>query len=361
MTLIQLPLCHNYTRTPLIGARVTIVTTDNCPISTPTWDTDILGDEYLSTTIDLGKDPDGEGDIHATVVKHQPNHSIPSSAPAVLWVHGMSDYFFQAHVAEHISRAGYAFYAVDLRKCGRSHREGQSWHHISDLSLYDAELNRTLDIIAGEGHTQVSLIAHSTGGLIVSLWLDRLRSHDAKRHSLISSVILNSPWLDLHFPAWKVPIIKALAAYHSRFHPHRLTPQTSAGGYGKSIHSEQYGAWMFDTRMKPIYGHQKNWQWLVAILRAQAEVKEGINTGVPCLVLHSDHSILGSDYSPALDTVDAVLDVDQIVKCAPMLGKHVEIRAIPGARHDVFLSLDHARGQALQVTIEFLRKNFTEL
>lgn len=360
MTLIRLPLCHNYTRTPLIGARVSIVTTDNCSASTPTWDTDILGDEYLATSIDLGKDPDGEGEIKAIVVKHQPNHSIPSSAPAVLWVHGMSDYFFQAHVAERLSQAGYAFYALDLRKCGRAHREGQSWHHISDLSLYDAELNRAIDIIAGEGHESVSIIAHSTGGLIVSLWLDRLRRNDARRHAMVQAVILNSPWLDLHFPAWKVPVIKALASFYSRVNPHRLTPQTSSGGYGKSIHSEYKGAWSFDTRMKPIYGHQKNWQWLAAILRAQANIKKGINIGVPCLVLHSDHSILGSDYSPALDTVDAVLDVDQIVKCAPLLGKDVEIKTIPGARHDVFLSREHARALAIQETLSFLKKHATQ-
>ena len=32
---------------------------------------------------------------------------------------------------------GYHFYALDLRKCGRSRRAGQTAHYVSDLSFYD--------------------------------------------------------------------------------------------------------------------------------------------------------------------------------------------------------------------------------
>ena len=45
------------------------------------------------------------------------------------------------------------------------------------------------------------MYGHSAGGLIVSLWLDRLRRRNAKAHAGIGGLVLNSPFLDLHGPA----------------------------------------------------------------------------------------------------------------------------------------------------------------
>ena len=39
---------------------------------------------------------------------------------AVLYLHGFVDYFFQTHLAEFFTERGYDFYALDLRKYGRS-------------------------------------------------------------------------------------------------------------------------------------------------------------------------------------------------------------------------------------------------
>ena len=45
------------------------------------------------------------------------------------------------------------------------------------------------------------MYGHSAGGLIVPLWLDRLRQ--PRRHAArdIGGLILNSPWFDLQGPA----------------------------------------------------------------------------------------------------------------------------------------------------------------
>ena len=45
-------------------------------------------------------------------------------------------------------------------------------------------------------------------------------------------------------------------------------------------------------------------------------------------------------------THDIVLDVEQIRRWAPALGRHVTYAAIPGALHDVVLSRQPARDQA---------------
>ena len=188
--------------------------------ATPSWGPDILGPDFQSATLNLGPDPDGEGDVVTTLVRYAPgsaagstdsgpaDSSSPSatSRPALVWLHGMTDYFFHTHVAQHFAAQGYDFYAVDLRKCGRSHRPGQAWHYVSDLSLYNVDLSAALDAITND---EVIVIAHSTGGLIAPLWMDFLRRHDAERFSRLKGLILNSPWLDMMgVPGWAVSALK---------------------------------------------------------------------------------------------------------------------------------------------------------
>ncbi|MEJ5919629.1 alpha/beta hydrolase [Corynebacterium sp. H78] len=334
---------------------------------TPIWEADILGDGFTQTVIDLGNDPDDETDIAVTVVKFSPSPLTSSdtpepeyaSRPAVLWVHGMSDYFFQDHVARRFHDKGYAFYAVDLRKCGRSLRPGQRAHHITNLELYDVDMNAAIDVIREAGHPSVTPLGHSTGGLIVALWLYRLRSADPDRFGFINVAVLNSPWLGLQF---KNPVgiaVKALTRLMAVIRPDQLTPDKGMSGYGQSISASHHGDWVFDAVLKPVEGHVKTWSWFQAILAAQAIVAKGIEMGVPTLVLHSDASILGKPYSPALDTVDAILDAEQIASKTRCLGKGASNFEIPGARHDVFLSREHAREQAFAVTFDFLESHLT--
>ena len=332
--------------------------TINDPFSpTPEWTPGLMGEEFPETVLELGEDPDGETDVVATVIRFTPPGTNPAEfarRPAVLWIHGMSDYFFHAHVARVLDDAGYAFYAIDLRKCGRSWREGQRWHHVTDFSFYDVDLDAAAALILGAGHPTLSPLAHSTGGLVAALWLDGLRTRAPKTHAAIAGAVLNSPWLDLQYPRVQRTVVKLATRVMARRAPDRLTPDKGLKGYGRSIFKGEHGDWDFDVVLKPVAGHVKSWSWLDAVLRAQRRVHRGIEVGVPCLVLHSDRSILNQDWSPALDTADAVLDVEQIRARTRCLGSGARSRTIPGARHDVFLSKDHARAQALSETLLFL-------
>ena len=71
-------------------------------------------------------------------------------AHAVLAVHGYTDYFFHTELADHFANRGFTFYALDLRKCGRSRRKGQTPHFTTDLARYDTELERALAVIGGQ-------------------------------------------------------------------------------------------------------------------------------------------------------------------------------------------------------------------
>src|ERR1700685_3227095 len=157
------------------------------------WKPDILGDGYTQTVFELGADPDGEGQIEAVLVRREPRDGEVAQG-AVLYVHGFTDYFFQTELADFFAQRGLAFYALDHRKSGRARRPGHTAHYASDLALYDDELERALAIIA-DAHPglPVVLAAHSTGGLIAALWLDRRRA--AGRVAPGAGPGVNSPWV----------------------------------------------------------------------------------------------------------------------------------------------------------------------
>ena len=114
-----------------------------------TWGPDVLGPDYLAQTLELR--PDDEGEVVATLVKYAPATPQPlRPSRAILYLHGWSDYFFQTGLAEFWHAQGVAFYALDLRKYGRSLRPHQTPGYIDNLDAYDEELEASLDVIRTE-------------------------------------------------------------------------------------------------------------------------------------------------------------------------------------------------------------------
>ncbi|PZM92891.1 MAG: lysophospholipase, partial [Actinobacteria bacterium] len=97
---------------------------------------DILGEPFERETIDLGRDD--EGPVVATLVRRRADTATDR---AVLYVHGFCDYFFQRHLAEHFAARGWHFYALDLRKYGRSLLPHQTPNFCRDISDYYPELD----------------------------------------------------------------------------------------------------------------------------------------------------------------------------------------------------------------------------
>lgn len=312
------------------------------------WQPDRLLDRYEVRTFDLGRDPDGEDPITATLIR-KPTTSAHASKGAVLYVHGFTDYFFHEPLADHFHERGYAFYALDLRKCGRSLLAQHTPHFARDLAVYDLELGLALDAIADDFSvdTPVLVAAHSTGGLITPLWLDRLRAASPERHARVSGLLLNSPWLDLQgepvLRSYPVTMfIKGVAAVR----PFEKLSRELSGAYGESLHVDSHGEWSYDLTMKPLGGFPVTFGFLNAVRSGQRHLHHGIDVGVPTLVLRSDKTKFAKYYSSAVDVADAVLDVSQIARWSGSLGGHVTVAPITGARHDVFLSVASARAQA---------------
>ena len=292
---------------------------------------DLLGAPYTSETLALR--PDVEGEVVATLV-HRPA-DVPTGK-AVLHVHGYCDYFFQTGAADFWVRNGYDFYALDLRKYGRSLRPHQTPNYVADLSTYYEELDLAFERIALHHHHLV-FSAHSTGGLTVPLWLHD-RGHQA------AGLFLNAPWIDMHGDAFTrlmaMPAIHRLGAYR----PTRLIPREVTGGYVRSLHRDFEGEWDFDLAWKP----QGSWPvyagWIRAVRIGQARIARGLDVDAPVLMISSTRS--GDPASAAdLRSTDVVLDVERMRRRAAQLSRHVTIVQVPGALHDVTLSPEPARTQ----------------
>jgi alpha-beta hydrolase superfamily lysophospholipase len=313
----------------------------------PEWEPDVLPG-YWQQTFSLGLDPDGEGELVATLVRR--GEPDPSATRVVLLVHGFTDYFFNTDLADHFAARGFSFYALDQHKCGRSWREGQTPHFTTDLARYDIELERALDLIAQASPTDVLICAHSTGGLIVALWLDRLRRRGEIARRRITGLVLNSPWLDLQGPAIlrTAPTAAAIRAM-SRINKKRVLRPPTEGGYGATLHKEYGGEFEFNLTWKPIGGFPVTFGWLHAVRRAQNKLHRGLDVGVPNLILRSNRSVRELTDPAKVDEIqrgDAVLDVKQIARWAGCIGNRSTIVPVVDAKHDVFLSVPESRQAA---------------
>jgi alpha-beta hydrolase superfamily lysophospholipase len=311
------------------------------------WVPDVLPG-YWQRTLPLGADPAGEGDIVATLVRRG---EATDADHAVLAVHGYTDYFFNTALADHFADRGFAFYALDMQKCGRSRRDGQTPHFITDLADYDNELEHALSAIREQsrpGHPPSVLVyAHSSGGLIAPLWLDRLRRRDPAAHAGVGGLVLNSPFLDLRGPAvLRLPATSALIAGLSRVRSKGVVRGPSEGGYGTTLHRDYAGEFDYDLQWKPLGGFPITLGWLHAIRRGHTRLHRGLDVGVPNLILRSDHTVEEGPDPASMQRGDAVLDVTQIARWAGCIGNRSTIVPVPDAKHDVFLSLAQPRQAA---------------
>ncbi|GGG69864.1 alpha/beta hydrolase [Corynebacterium pelargi] len=322
------------------------------------WYPDALGPGFQARTFNLGQDPDGEGHVAAVLVRYLPAACDDfSKRPALLIIHGMTDYFFHQHIAKRFHQEGFAVYGIDLRKSGRAHLIGQRWHYVSDMHLYFQELNAVAAALLAT-HPQLVPVAHSTGGLIASLWMDDLRTQDPARHRAIPALILNSPWLDMQFPPFMVKLLRKVL--HSQ--PGQRILRGGFGGklpsnYGRSLHASAEGEWHYDLHLKPIRGHKKYPEWIKAVDTAQQRIHAGaIDVGAPVLTLHAKRSYFRPRFAEEAKRADTVLDVEQIRRRAPLLGQDVTVVSIEDAVHDVFLSSDQPRSDAIQACLKWLKE-----
>lgn len=281
-----------------------------------------------------------EGPLVATLIRRQ----VPESPgdgdvrrPAWLHVHGWNDYFFHAHLAEAVEAMGFRFYAIDLRRYGRSYREGQLFGYVADLDDYAEELDAAASVIAEE-HDSLVAMGHSTGGLTVSLWA-------ASRPGRLAGLALNSPWLDLHGPPAVASVLRAVLQQAGRRRPTMVVSvqNDDVGVYGRVTHVRHGGEWDYDVTLKQLAPREIRVGWLRAILAGHRRVASGLDIDCPIFVATSARTIWLQRYSPAAREADTVLDVDRIGAAATHLGRHLTLVRVEGGVHDLTLSAPPVR------------------
>ena len=269
-----------------------------------------LPDRFLPgfEALELPFPGDYDGPVVATLVRLP---TANAERGAVLYIHGFSDYFFQRHMAERFAAEGYAFYALELRKYGRSLRPYQHANFCKSLTEYYADISAALDLIGGP----VLLAGHSTGGLVCSLY-----AHEGTNRAQVQALWLNSPFFDWNVPEWrKVQLYLAIAA--GRYCPFLNDAKAFRPEYTRALHSE----WQFDSALKPDYGFPLYYGWLGAISDGFEKLHRGLAIECPVLAMHSDQA-------------DVVLDWRHIARWSRTLGRNVTVLSFPGAWHDLVCS-----------------------
>jgi len=296
-----------------------------------TWQADTELSNFETTKIELANDYDGEA--IATLIR-QRNDS--TSTKAVLYIHGYSDYFFQDEMAKQYIEHGYNFYALDLRKYGRSILEGQHPNMMKDISEYDEEITKAIEIIRGEeGNNKLLLAGHSTGGLISTIYANKFQNDNT-----IDAVFLNSPYFS------ETPLEKTVIRVGT-LTPFLILPTPpSLKVYGKSLSSDYFGEWEFNQDWKPVENGDIPVYagWLASVYKAQQIIHKGLNIKMPILVMHSKRSSTPIVYDKDKSTTtDTVLNVDAIDKYANNLGNVITKIRIEDGLHDLVLSRKDVR------------------
>lgn len=321
---------------PLLGLLLAISVLS---VSASEWMPDSIGDGYTYRYVDQGRDYSGP--VRSTIVRKD---SKCRSGLGVLYVHGFNDYFFQTEMGDFFVNNGIDFYAVDLRKYGRSLMSGQKRFQVRDLVEYFPDIDSALVAMRCNGITDIILMGHSTGGLVTSYYLSKHQPMDVK------GLILNSPFLDWNLGGFTEAVLVPGVVTVAAVAPGLTIPQGGGTGYSESLLAGEHGRWRYDTSKKLKVSPDVDAGWVRAIDNAQKELQHGAHINIPILLMHSDNSVEGSRWCEAFNHGDAVLDVKDIARYGRTLGPSVTEATVKGGLHDLVLS-EPKVAQAVYVTM----------
>lgn len=314
-------------------------------LAVDTWIPDSMGNGYERMTIEQPRDYSGE--VISTIIRREESEC---RSRGVLYVHGYNDYFFQKEMGEIFNDSCFEFYAVDLRKYGRSILEGQTRYEVRNMDEYFADIDSALMVMWSDGIRDVALIGHSTGGLITSYYM-------AKEPSpMVKALILNSPFLDWNFSWFMHDIAIPAVGFIGKFFPRLEIPQgDDISNYSRSVEKRFNGEWTYDSRLKRERPEPIQAGWVNAISSAQRYLRRHpYSIKVPVLLMHSEKSVYGDKWSEDFSKGDAVLNVEHINRYGRKLSRQMTIDVFPGGLHDLVLSSPEIRQEVYNSMFRFI-------
>lgn len=306
------------------------------------WQPDILGDGFEMAFINHPADYSGK--VRSTVIRKL---ATAPSHKAILYVHGFSDYFLQKEMAQMFVDHGYNFYAIDLRKYGRSLLEGQRLFQVRDLHEYFPDIDSAVEIISADGTESIALLGHSTGGLTTSLYMSE------KPSPLIKALMLNSPFLDWNMPTFMKKVIISIASSFGRVFPNVKIHQEPDAGYANTLSAHHQGEWLYRDDWKPDVLPDPDLGWIRAIYQGQKQLRRQ-SVKVPVLLMHSSCSVKKGDSKESYFHADAILDVETISYYGTRLGNDVTEVTLQDGLHDLVLSKKIIREQVYETMLSWL-------
>lgn len=340
------------------------------------WGDDVLGAGYQAMTLPLGDD--SEGEVVATLVRTDPGSGFRARRRkrkkrfTLLYLHGRNDYFFNTEAAELLEQMGAAFYALDLRKYGRSLRPWQTIGYADDMGVYDQEINLALaQIAADHPGLPVVMFGHSTGGLVAALWAWR-------NPGILAGLILNSAWLELQSLTSMRPALHQVISGLAKIRPRAtVVGESKDNAYYRSLRFGWAGSgldipeplkstpedpavagWKFADEWKLPFSYPAPAAWMDAVLRGHAQIEKEVRLDIPLLSMTSTKSASEEPWGPQLFDSDVVLNADLIVERSAMMAKNVTIERFPG-KHDLLLSDPNVRTEIYSVISRWL--TFTKI
>ena len=302
--------------------------------ATDNWKPDILRQGYEMRTVDQGRDYSGP--VVSTIIRRLLPDTVTRPLGTILYIHGFNDYFFNPELGQQANRHGYDFYAVDLRKYGRSIRPRQELFQCRSLTEHFPDIDSALVEISHAHNGPTILMGHSTGGLITAFYM--ARTHNPQ----VDALILNSPFLDWNL-GWKEHLVPIISWWGTLF-PDTPVSQGNSTAYSESLLKDEHGEWQFRTDWKLPASSDVTAGWVHAIDSAQKALRNGkARINIPILLMYSAESVSGHDWTTAHNRADAVLDVNDIRRYGLMLGPDVTCIRVVGGLHDLYLSSPRLR------------------
>lgn len=275
---------------------------------------------------------DYQGHVVSTIIKLD---TIVDGGRGALYIHGFNDYFFQDALADSLAAHRWNFRAVDLRRYGRSLRPCVKRFDIRSLTDYYQDIDSAIVEMQHSGIDTVVIIAHSTGGLIASMYMNQTKL------SVVKGLILNSPFLDWNLGKFTEKIAIPIVSAIGKWFPSIKISQGKSTAYGESLLGGAGGEWQFDTSKKLLQSPPVTAGWIHAINVGQKFLHKHSDITVPILLMHSDRSVDSCHVSEG----DAVLDVNDISYWGKRLGADVTEVTVEGAFHDMILSPKNVRDE----------------
>lgn len=309
------------------------------------WQNDILGDDFEMKQVVHKED---KHNVISSIIRLKTN--IPSKF-GILYIHGYNDYFYQHEMAHKFDSYGFSFYAIDLRKYGRSLKENDTPFEIKNIENYFPDINVALTQMQHDGIEKIILMGHSTGGLIACSYLNNIEN------SAIIGLILNSPFLE-----WNLkPILKKIAipivSCIGKFIPTISIKQPTTIPYAHSLLKAYHGEWDFNTTWKFIQAPNVTSQWIRAINIAQKKLHKSSLIKIPILLLRSSSSVYGNRWTKDFNRGDAILNVNDISKYGKKLGQNVHEVVCPNGLHDLVLSNNDTRNFVYSTIFNWIKRH----